>query len=89
MIERLSDAFSRYHEYEILLGRNQRFQEALGSVYYDVLVFLKKAKKIFTARGLMTITAFGSIAITYDLERVQIFVQESLEELRDRFPSRA
>ena len=51
MIERLSDSFSRYQEYEVLLRGDERFQEALAAVYYDILVFLKKAKQAFTARG--------------------------------------
>ena len=81
MIEKLSDAFSRYQEYEMLLGGNQRFQEALGFVYYDVLNFLRKARKIFTARGLMALPDIGSTLFTYDgLKRVQDFMQESLEE---------
>jgi hypothetical protein len=51
MIEILSDSFSRYQEYEVLLGSNQRFQEALAAVYYDILIFLKKAKNVFTTKG--------------------------------------
>ena len=51
MIEKLSDSFSRYQEYEVLLREDERFQEALAAVYYDILVFLKKAKEVFTARG--------------------------------------
>jgi hypothetical protein len=51
MIERLSDSFSRYQEYEVLLGSSQRFQEALAAVYYNILVFLRKAKNVFMTKG--------------------------------------
>ena len=51
MIERLSDSFSLYQEYGVLLGGNQRFQEALSAIYYDILIFLKKAKNVFMTKG--------------------------------------
>lgn len=50
MIEQLSDSFSRYQEYEILMCGNQRFHEALTNIYYNILIFLKKAKQVFTTR---------------------------------------
>ena len=90
MIEKLSNAVSRYQEYEILLGGNQRFQEALGFVYYDALVFLKKAKQLFTARGSKALSDLISSTFTdHSLGRIQNIVQESLEEVRNRFPTRA
>ena len=52
MTERLSDSFSLYREYEGLLGNSRRFQEALADVYFDVLMFLKKAKLVFMTKGL-------------------------------------
>ena len=51
MIENLSTSFSLYQEYEKLLGSNKRFQEALAEVYFDTLVFLQKAKIVFTTKG--------------------------------------
>jgi hypothetical protein len=51
MVERLSSSFSLYQEYEKLLGNNKRFQEALAEVYFDTLVFLRKAKTVFTTKG--------------------------------------
>lgn len=51
MVERLSGSCTLYREYEGLLGQNERFQEALGAVYYDVLMFLKKAKSVFMSKG--------------------------------------
>jgi hypothetical protein len=51
MIERLSDSFSRYQEYEVLIGNSQRFQAALAAAYYDILIFLKKAKTVFMTKG--------------------------------------
>jgi hypothetical protein len=51
MIERLSDSISRYREYEVLIGSNQRFQTALAAAYYDILIFLQKAKTVFTKKG--------------------------------------
>jgi hypothetical protein len=51
MVERLSDSFSLYREYEGLLGSSGRFQEALANVYFDVLMFLKKARLVFLTKG--------------------------------------
>lgn len=51
MIEKLSDSFSRYQEYEVLIGSGQRFQAALAAAYYDILIFLKKAKTVFMTKG--------------------------------------
>jgi hypothetical protein len=51
MTERLSDSFALYQEYEKILNGDRRFQEALAAVYFDVLVFLKKATIIFKTRG--------------------------------------
>jgi len=51
MVERLSDSFSLWREYEVLLGGSQRFQEALAAVYFNILVFLKNAKHVFMTKG--------------------------------------
>ena len=51
MVERLGDSFSLCREYEVLLGSSQRFQEALAAVYFNILVFLKKAKRVFMTKG--------------------------------------
>ncbi|KAH0537354.1 hypothetical protein FGG08_005833 [Glutinoglossum americanum] len=51
MTERLSDSLTLYQEYEGILNGDRRFQEALATVYFDVLVFLKKATIIFKTRG--------------------------------------
>ena len=53
MIERLSDSFSLYQEREVLLSGNQRLQEALAAIYYDILIFLKKAKNVFTSKDFL------------------------------------
>lgn len=66
MIEGLSDSFSRYQEYETILIGSQRFQSALAAVYYDILVFLKKAKSVFTTKGCPESLPCHSIPMDWD-----------------------
>jgi hypothetical protein len=51
MIERLGGSLSVYQEYENLLSSEQHFQETLADVYFETLVFLKKAKSVFARKG--------------------------------------
>ncbi|OAL21718.1 hypothetical protein AYO22_07660 [Fonsecaea multimorphosa] len=50
-VEDITDKVSLYAEYESLLKGDLRFQAALADVYYDTLVFLHKAKTVFSKRG--------------------------------------
>ena len=54
MIERLGGSLSVYQKYEKLLYNEQQFQETLADVYFETLVFLKKAKAIFSKKGYFT-----------------------------------
>jgi hypothetical protein len=53
MVEKLSSSLSIYQEYEQLLSNSQRFREALAAVYFDILIFLKKAKLVFMTKGFL------------------------------------
>lgn len=54
MMERLGSSVSVYQEYEKLLSTEQHFQEALADVYFETMVFLKKAKAVFSRKGYLT-----------------------------------
>ena len=51
MVERLSQSFSLYWVYETFLD-SERFQIALATVYYNILMFLKEAKLVFLSKSL-------------------------------------
>ncbi|KIW86271.1 hypothetical protein Z517_01666 [Fonsecaea pedrosoi CBS 271.37] len=65
-IEDISDKVSLYAEYEKLLKGHVRFQAALAEVYYDTLVFLHKAKTVFSKRGLSLL--WRNVWRTFDLD---------------------
>ncbi|KAG8528973.1 uncharacterized protein KY384_006662 [Bacidia gigantensis] len=44
MLERLGSSLAVYQEYEKLLSSEHQFQETLAEVYFEIMVFLKKAK---------------------------------------------
>lgn len=54
MMERLGSSLSVYQEYEKLLSSEQQFQETLADVYFETMVFLKKAKTVFSRKGYWT-----------------------------------
>ena len=54
MMERLGSSVSVYQEYEKLLSTEQQFQETLADVYFETMVFLKKAKAVFSRKGYLT-----------------------------------
>ena len=49
-MERLGGSLSVYQEYEKLLSSEQQFQETLADVYFETLVFLKKANGVFSKK---------------------------------------
>jgi hypothetical protein len=51
MIEQLGRSLSIFRAYESLFEESDMVQSILAIVYYDVLVFLKKARFVFMARG--------------------------------------
>ncbi|OAP62379.1 hypothetical protein AYL99_04582 [Fonsecaea erecta] len=65
-IEDISDKVSLYAEYENLLKGDLRFQAALADVYYDTLVFLHRAKIVFSKRGISLL--WRNIWRTFDLD---------------------
>lgn len=54
MMERLGGSISVYQDYEKLLSSEQQFQETLADVYFETMVFLKKAKAVFSKKGFLT-----------------------------------
>lgn len=51
MMEKLGGSISVYQEYEKLLSTERQFQETLADVYFETMVFLKKAKAVFSRKG--------------------------------------
>ena len=65
MVERLNHSLALYQEYEPILSEYPRFQKALAVTYYNTLVFLNKARTVFTMSGeptLILVFIFGSMA---------------------------
>ena len=81
MIERLCDSVSHYQEYEVLLGGNRRFQEALAAIYYDILIFLKKAKNVFMTKGSLDLClSYFPVLNWSNVSRIHDFVQKHLAD---------
>jgi hypothetical protein len=51
MVQRISDLLPVYMEYENILREFVHFQIVLAEVYYDVLLFLYKARNVFGKPG--------------------------------------
>jgi hypothetical protein len=51
MISKIGDVVSIYNRYENFIGQELSFQRALCDVYYDILVFLRKAKIVLKTNG--------------------------------------
>lgn len=51
MLQKLGDDLEIFREYENILRESIPVQEILANVYYDIFVFLHKAKKVFRKRG--------------------------------------
>ena len=51
MVDRLSYSLALYQEYEPIVGDCPRFQDALATTYYHTLVFINKARTVFSRRG--------------------------------------
>lgn len=51
MVERLSRSLALYQEYEPMLGDYPRFEEALVATYHPALVFICKARAVFSRSG--------------------------------------
>jgi hypothetical protein len=55
MVQRIGDMLPVYMEYGSVLRDCVRFQTVLAEVYYDILLFLYKAKNVFSKPGWMRI----------------------------------
>ena len=51
MLQALGDDLEIFREYENILRESKPVQEILVDVYYDIFVFLHKAKNVFRKRG--------------------------------------
>lgn len=51
MISKIGDVVSIYNRYENIVGQELSFQRALSDVYYDILVFLHKAKIVLKTKS--------------------------------------
>lgn len=82
MVERLAHSFSLYREYEVLLYDSGRFRAALGAVYYDVLMFLKRTKQVFMSKGFRASVLPPMLRSKAKSERIEITLQKSLAHFR-------
>lgn len=53
MLERIGSIVSIYTQYEEKKGSDERFKTALADVYFDILTFLRKAKRALQRRGML------------------------------------
>ena len=53
MITQITDSVSFYEQYEKLFNEENRFHMLLADVYLDILIFLRKAKKVCEGTGMV------------------------------------
>ncbi|KAK6538895.1 hypothetical protein TWF694_010452 [Orbilia ellipsospora] len=85
MLRNIGDTLDIYREYEVVLKTSTKVQDRLQSVYFDILSFLHKAKKVFQKRGSLILARtlwktfesdFGNIID--NLKRNQRLLDESI-----------
>jgi hypothetical protein len=74
MISKIGDVVSIYDRYENLIGQELSFQRALSDVYYDILVFLRKAKIILKTNGEL-VPQIACLAETNHLKAVRLVIR--------------
>jgi hypothetical protein len=51
MMEQIGDMLPLYERYEQMFADSISFREALGNMYFDVVLFLCRARTIFKTKG--------------------------------------
>ena len=52
MITQISDSITFYEQYEKLFNNENGFHMLLADVYFDIFMFLRKAKTVCDGRGM-------------------------------------
>lgn len=55
MMEKIGDKLPFYERYEEMFADSESFRGALANVYYDIILFLCRARKVFKTGGMCSL----------------------------------
>ncbi|KAF3109592.1 hypothetical protein TWF706_001450 [Orbilia oligospora] len=84
MLQKLGDDLEIFREYEDILRKSIPVQETLANVYFDIFVFLDKAKRVFRKRGSLLFARTLWKSFEGDFGNTIASFQRNKENLKER-----